>query len=210
MPLDLWLMFLVASVGLSLTPGPNGLLSLTHGARFGLRRTAFTAVGAGAGFLLLIAGSLAGLGALMAASETAFTVAKWIGGAYLVYLGIRLWRAPAPAIGDVDDAPPTLGREARPARLFAQGFTVAVSNPKVLIFFAAFLPQFMTPGLGFLPHFLILGGTFVTIEVAYELLLAGTAHRLAPWLTKGGRWFNRITGSTFIGIGGLLTTASRA
>jgi len=211
-------MFLVASVGLSLTPGPNGLLSLTHGARFGVARTAFTALGAGAGFLVLIAASLAGLGALMAASEQAFTIAKWIGGAYLIYLGIRLWRAPAPVIGDVpgmgiengDDAAPVLGREARPARLFIQGFTVAISNPKVLIFFAAFLPQFMTPGLGFLPHFLILGGTFVTIEVSYELILAGTAHRLAPWLARGGRWFNRVTGSTFIAIGGLLTAAGRA
>ncbi|MQX37155.1 LysE family translocator [Roseospira navarrensis] len=210
MSLDLWLMFLVASVGLSLTPGPNGLLSLTHGARFGLGRTAFTALGAGVGFLVLIAASLAGLGALMAASEQAFTIAKWIGGGYLICLGIRLWRAPAPVIGVVDDAAPALGRDAQGARLFAQGFTVAVSNPKVLIFFAAFLPQFMTPGLGFWPHLLILGGTFVTIEVAYELLLAGTAHRLSPWLAKGGRWFNRVTGTTFIGVGGLLATAGRA
>jgi len=206
MPLDLWFVYLIACVGLSLTPGPNGLLALTHGARFGLGRTVFTAAGAIAGFLLLIGLSLAGLGALMAASEQAFTAAKWIGGAYLIYLGIRLWRAPPPC---VDDAPVVNLRGRHPARLFGQGFVVAVSNPKVLIFFAAFLPQFMTPGAGFWPQVLVLGGTFAAIEFTYEVLLAGAAHRLSPWLARAGRWFNRVTGSTFIGIGGLLATASR-
>ncbi|MBB4285167.1 LysE family translocator [Roseospira goensis] len=205
MSLDLWLLYLVAAIGLSLTPGPNGLLSLTHGARFGVRRTAVTAFGAICGFLLLIAASLAGLGALMAASEQAFTIAKWIGAGYLVWLGLRLWRAPPPRV-TLDAADHA---DARPLRLFAQGFTVAVSNPKVLIFFAAFLPQFMTPGAGFWLQFAVLGGTFAAVEFAYEVLLAGTAHRLAPWLARGGRWFNRVTGSTFIGIGGLLTTATR-
>ncbi|SDD93537.1 LysE family translocator [Rhodospira trueperi] len=207
MPFDLWLVYLIACVGLSLTPGPNGLLSLTHGARFGVRRAVFTAAGAITGFLVLIALSLAGLGALMAASEQAFTVLKWVGAGYLIWLGVRLWRAPPPS---VEDATPAGHRDSRPARLFVQGFTVAVSNPKVLIFFAAFLPQFMTPGAGFWSQALVLGGTFAAIEFAYEVLLAGTAHRLAPWLARAGRWFNRVTGATFIGIGGLLTTASRS
>jgi homoserine/homoserine lactone efflux protein len=89
MSLELWLIYLVAAIGLSLTPGPNGLLSLTHGVCYGFRPTIYTVLGGALGFFVLIAASLAGMGALLAASERAFTIAKWIGAAYLVYLGGR-------------------------------------------------------------------------------------------------------------------------
>ncbi|MGV0760441.1 LysE family translocator [Tistrella mobilis] len=207
MTLDIWLIYLAAAAGLSLTPGPNGLLSLNHGVRFGVRRTAFTAAGGVTGFMVLVAASLAGLGALLAASEQAFTIAKWIGAAYLVWLGIRTFRAPPPSV-TLEDAE---GRIAGggPWRLFTQGFLVAVSNPKALIFFAAFLPQFMVPGVSFLTHLVVLGGTFAVVEFVYELILAGAARRIAPWLGRHGRWFNRATGVAFVGIGGVLTTANR-
>lgn len=208
MSVELWLLYLAAAIGLSLTPGPNGLLALTSGARFGLRPAAFTVLGGALGFLLVIAASLAGLGALLAASEAAFTVAKWVGGAYLVYLGVRLWRAPAPAVSAAA-ADAALTAEARPGRLFARGFLVAASNPKSMIFFAAFLPQFMTPGASFLGQLLLLGGTFLVVEIVYELMLAGLAQRIAPWLTRHGRWFNRATGGAFVGIGAALATAGR-
>jgi threonine/homoserine/homoserine lactone efflux protein len=207
MSFDLWLLYLAAAVGLSLTPGPNGLLSLTHGACFGFRPTVWTVLGGALGFLVLIAASLAGMGALLAASETAFTVAKWLGAAYLVYLGVRVWRSPAPVVSA--DALPSGARDARPWRLFNQGFLVAVSNPKGLIFFAAFLPQFIVPGEPFAVQLLVFGGTFVVVEVIYELLLAGLAQRIAPWLARHGRWFNRVAGGTFVGIGAALTAASR-
>lgn len=206
MSLELWLVYLVAAIGLSLTPGPNGLLSLTHGACFGLRPTIYTVLGGGLGFFILIAASLAGMGALLATSEQAFTIAKWIGAAYLVYLGIRLWRSPAPAAPSPDAARRELANR---LRMFNQGFLVAVSNPKALIFFAAFLPQFIVPGSSFLLQLLIFGGTFVVVEVGYELLLAGMAQRIAPWLARHGRWFNRATGGTFVGVGVVLSTASR-
>jgi len=207
MTLELWIIYALAAIGLSLTPGPNGLLSLTHGVQFGLARTVFTVAGGVSGFMVLVAASLAGLGALLAASETAFTVAKWIGAAYLVYLGIRLWRAPPPKVSASpnDD----IGREVGAARLFVQGFLVAISNPKALIFFAAFLPQFMVPGESYLVQLIVLGGTFGVVEFCYELVLAGMAQKIAPWLGRHGTWFNRIAGSTFVGIGGLLTTANR-
>ncbi len=206
MTLELWLIYCVAAVGLSLTPGPNGLLSLTHGACFGFRPTVYTVLGGALGFFLLIAASLGGMGALLAASERAFTIAKWVGAAYLVYLGFRIWRAPAPvvALGDGQAR-----ADARPLRLFNQGFLVAVSNPKALIFFAAFLPQFMVPGVPYGLQLAIFGGTFVVVEIAYELLLALMAQRIAPWLARHGRWFNRAAGATFVGIGAALTTASR-
>jgi threonine/homoserine/homoserine lactone efflux protein len=209
MSLELWLVYLAAAIGLSLTPGPNGLLVLTHGARFGLRHAAWTVLGGALGFLLLIAASLAGMGALLATSETAFAAAKWAGGAYLVYLGVRLWRAPAPVLAARDSAGPDMRGAARPARLFGDGLFVAISNPKALLFFAAFLPQFMVPGASFAAQLLLLGGTFVLVEVVYELLLAGLAGRIAPWLGRHGRTFNRATGGTFIGIGAALATTSR-
>ncbi len=207
MSFELWLIYLLAAVGLSLTPGPNGLLSLTHGACFGFRPTVFTVLGGALGFFLLIAASLAGMGALLMASEQAFTVAKWIGAAYLVYLGVRVWRSPAPVLSS--DLPTSGTLQVKPLRMFGQGFLVAASNPKGLIFFAAFLPQFMLPGTPFALQLLVFGGTFVMIEVVYELLLAGLAQRVAPWLARYGRWFNRVAGGTFIGIGAALTTTHR-
>jgi homoserine/homoserine lactone efflux protein len=207
MSLELWLIYLVAAVGLSLTPGPNGLLSLTHGVCYGFRPTVYTVLGGALGFFILIAASLAGMGALLAASEQAFTIAKWIGAAYLVYLGIRIWRAPASVL-DVAEQNKGL-RKARPLWMFNQGFLVAVSNPKALIFFAAFLPQFMAPGVPYPVQLAVFGGTFVVVEIVYELLLAVMAQRIAPWLTRHGRWFNRAAGVTFVGIGAALTTASR-
>ena len=214
MTLDLWLLYLLAAVGLSLTPGPNGLLSLTHGACFGLRATVWTVLGGAVGFFLLIAVSLAGMGTLLAASERAFTIAKWAGAAYLVWLGVRVWRAPPPfATLSTAAQSPLLPAAGRPGRLFGEGFMVAVSNPKALIFFAAFLPQFMVPdgtgGSGFAMQLAVFGGTFVAVEFVYELLLAAMAQRIAPWLGRHGRWFNRGAGVTFVGIGAALTTASR-
>lgn len=207
MSLDLWLLYFVTAIGLSLTPGPNGLLSLTHGVRFGVRRTVFTALGGVTGFTALIGASLAGLGALLAASEQAFTIAKWVGAGYLVYLGIRTWQAPPTAMVPQDGrgAPGNFG----PGRLFREGLLVAVSNPKALIFFAAFLPQFMTPGASWTGQLLVLGGTFAAVEFVYELMLAGLAQRIAPWLARNSRWFNRITGATFVGIGGMLAVTGR-
>lgn len=207
MTIELWLVYLVAAIGLSLTPGPNGLLSLTHGACFGFRPTIYTVIGGALGFLLLIAISLAGFGALLAASERAFVIAKWLGAAYLVYLGIRLWRAPPPDFQSAASRVTTT--RAGAFQLFQQGFLVAVSNPKGLLFFAAFLPQFMVAEASFLLQLAVFGGTFVVVEVLYELLLASFAQRLAPWLSRSGRWFNRITGGMFVGIGAALATASR-
>ncbi|RLA30371.1 MAG: LysE family translocator [Gammaproteobacteria bacterium] len=207
MPLDTWILYAFAAIGLSLTPGPNGLLSLTHGMRYGLGHAVYTVLGGIAGFLVLIAVSMAGMGALLAASEQAFTIAKWLGAGYLVYLGIRTWRAPPPQVHLSGDR--TQREVAANWRLFTQGFLVATSNPKALIFFAAFLPQFIDPSAPFLLQFVLLGGTFALVEFVYELILAGTAQRIAPWLGVHGRWFNRAAGATFIGIGGVLTTVSR-
>lgn len=207
MSFELWLVYLVAAVGLSFAPGPNGLLALTHGARFGLQRTLFTVLGGALGFLLLIAVSLAGMGALLAASERGFMVAKMVGAAYLAYLGLRLWMAPAQPIAVVsegEDVPAASG-----FRLFVQGFLVAATNPKGIVFFAAFLPQFIVPGVPFWTQLAIFGGTFVVVEVLYEAMLAALAQRIAPWLSDHTRWFNRVTGGVFVAFGVALANAHR-
>lgn len=94
MELTTWLLYTAAALGLSLTPGPNGLLALTHGALYGVRRTTATIAGGALGFTVIIALSLFGIGALLAASADILTVLKWLGGAYLVWLGIQVWRSP--------------------------------------------------------------------------------------------------------------------
>ena len=146
-----WLLYLVAAVGLSLTPGPNSLLVLSHGALHGHRKTLFTVSGGALGFLALIALSMLGIGALLKASAGALTILKLFGGAYLVWLGIQLWRAPA--IHLKSDA--SRGR-ARGAELFRQGLLTAVSNPKALLFYGAFLPQFIDPRRDLLTQFVVM------------------------------------------------------
>ena len=228
MSLQLWLLYCAAAIGLSLTPGPNGLLVLTHGMRFGLRRTVFTALGGVSGFFLLVAASLAGLGALLAASEQAFTLTKWAGALYLVYLGIRTWRAPAPVLANglaanekagnglaaneeaANETAASSGVEPhRSTQLFNQGFLVAVSNPKALIFFTAFLPQFMQSEVPYWQQLIVLGGTFALVEFIYELAIAHAAQRVAPWLGRNGKMFNRAAGVSFVAIGALLARANR-
>ena len=109
MSLHTWLLYLVASIGLSLTPGPNSLLVLTHGALHGHRKTLYTVAGGALGFALLIALSMLGIGALLRASADAIVVLKWAGGAYLVWLGVQVWRAPPIRLMAAPDAAPARG-----------------------------------------------------------------------------------------------------
>jgi homoserine/homoserine lactone efflux protein len=194
-----WLLYLLASLGLSLSPGPNGLLALTHGALHGRRMALHTIFGGALGFVTLIALSMFGIGALLQASVVWLIALKWAGGAYLVYLGVMVWRSPPITLeADVVSEPVT------GASLFRQGFLSAVTNPKALLFFAAFLPQFIDPGRSLFTQFLVMGGTFAVVEVATEVALASMAHRLRPWLRRVGRRFNQACGGIFVAIGAAL------
>jgi threonine/homoserine/homoserine lactone efflux protein len=196
MALDTWFIYLLASIGLSLTPGPNSLLALTHGARYGARRTLFTIFGGVFGFSALIALAMFGLTALLQTSASVLTVLKWVGGAYLVWLGIQLWRSPALNLEMTE-------RAARLSNLgmFRQGLLSAIANPKVLLFYGAFLPQFIDPQRGLLVQFVMMAATFASVECVVEYLLARLAFRIRPWLAKGGKGFNRCCGSLFALIG---------
>ena len=196
MALHTWLLYLAAALGLSLTPGPNSLLVLTHGALHGHRKTLFTVAGGALGFVALIALSMLGIGALLKASAGALTVLKLLGGVYLIWLGIQLWRAPAIHLrADASKA------GIRRAGLFRQGLLTALSNPKALLFYGAFLPQFIDPARDLLVQFVIMATNFVAIEVGVEYLLARLAHRIRPWLERTGRNFNRACGGLFVAVG---------
>ncbi len=196
MALHAWLLYLVAAFGLSLTPGPNSLLVLTHGALHGQRKTLFTVAGGALGFLLLIALSMLGIGALLQASAHALTVLKFAGGAYLVWLGIGLWRAPP-----VHLQAGAASVDRRGAALFRQGLLTALSNPKALLFYGAFLPQFIDPTRALLAQFVVMATIFVAVEIGVEYLLALLAHRIRPWLERADKRFNRICGGLFVTMG---------
>ena len=196
MAFDLWLVYFVATLGLALTPGPNSLLALTHGGLYGARMALATILGGVTGFSLLIALAMFGLSALLKAAPGALLALKWIGGAYLVWLGVQLWRTPAllPGLAPEQARPPA-------ASLFRQGLLSAVANPKVILFYGAFLPQFLDPQRGLLLQFVVMAATFAAVEFLVELSLALLAFRIRPWLQRGGRAFNRGCGVLFVLLG---------
>ncbi len=196
MDLDTWLVYLLAAIGLSLSPGPNGLLALTHGALHGRRKALYTIFGGALGFVTLIALSMFGIGALLKASLAWLTVMKWVGGAYLVWLGIQVWRSPPIGIEVRAATQPRAG-----GSMFRQGALSALTNPKGLLFFAAFLPQFIDPARSLFVQFAIMAGTFAAIEIATEIFIASMAHRISPWLRRVGRRFNQACGGLFMAIG---------
>jgi len=198
MNLNTWLVYLLAATGLSLSPGPNGLLALTHGALHGRRKALYTIFGGAFGFVAVVGLSMFGIGALLKTSLVWLTVLKWVGGAYLVWLGIQVWRSPPIGFD-------TRGGGAAEPRaggsLFRQGALSALTNPKGLLFFTAFLPQFIDPARSLFVQFVIMAGTFAVIEIATEVLLASMAHRISPWLQRVGRRFNQACGGVFVAIG---------
>ena len=191
-----WLLYSLAAIGLSLSPGPNGLLALTHGALHGRRKTLFTIFGGACGFICVVALSMFGIGALLKASLVWLAVLKWLGGAYLVWLGIQVWRAPAIGVDLAASAAPRAGWS-----MFRQGALSAMTNPKGILFFAAFLPQFIDPARSLWLQFVLMAGSFAVIEMLTELLIASMAHRISPWLRRVGRRFNQTCGGVFMAIG---------
>jgi homoserine/homoserine lactone efflux protein len=191
-----WLIYLVAAIGLSLSPGPNGLLALTHGVLHGRHKALYTIFGGAFGFVAVIALSMFGIGALLKNSLMWLVIMKWVGGAYLVWLGIQVWRSPPIGLEVQGRAESRSG-----SSLFRQGALSAMTNPKALLFFTAFLPQFIDPARSLFPQFAIMAGTFAAVEIATEVLIASMAHRISPWLRRVGRRFNQACGGVFVAIG---------
>ena len=196
MDLHTWLIYFLAATGLSLSPGPNGLLALTHGALHGRRKAMYTITGGALGFVIVITLSMFGIGALLQTSLVWLTVLKWAGGAYLIWLGIQVWRSPPLSLDATGSSEPRAGWS-----MFQQGALSAITNPKAILFFAAFLPQFLDPHRSLFLQFFVMAVTFAAIEIATEFFIASMANRISPWLRRVGKRFNQLCGGVFIAIG---------
>jgi len=200
MALDHWLAFAAASAVLLAIPGPTVLLVVSYALGHGRRAAGSTVAGVLLGDFTSMTASLLGLGALLAASATLFSVLKWIGALYLVYLGIRLWRAPVGPAADEAMAPIERHR-----RIFLHAYAVTALNPKSIVFFIAFLPQFLDRTAPVLPQLIIFEATFLTLATAGALgysLLASAARRTIRQ-PRVQRAVNRTGGGLLIGAGAL-------
>lgn len=197
MPIDHWLAFVLASVVLLAIPGPTVLLIISYALGHGRRPAAAIVAGVALGDVTSMTASMLGLGAVLAASAAVFTALRWIGGAYLIYLGVKLWRAPVADSLDAEAPPASL------KRIFAHAYAVTALNPKGLVFFVAFVPQFLTASAPFLPQVAILEGTFVTLAIVNSAVYAVLASAARQQLRQARvrRMVNRTGGTLLAGAG---------
>jgi len=211
MTLSTWWLFILMTFVVSATPGPNMLFVMSISARYGIRAAVMAMLGCMTALLAMMSISAAGLGALLQTFPTVFEALRLAGAAYLAYLGIKCWRSPVQ--DQADDGAPGASRVAMPAvrngAIYRQAFLVAASNPKAILFAAAFFPQFINPDLAKLPQFAILLTTFTVIEVTWYFVYALSGKRLSVYLQRATvmRAFNRLTGGVFIGFAALMATA---
>lgn len=201
-----WLAFAAASIVLLLIPGPTVVLVVTYALSQGRRVAVATAAGVALGDLTAMTLSLAGLGALLLTSATLFTVLKWIGAAYLVYLGIRLWRS-RPQLPDIDSAP-----EVRRRGVFGHAFVVTALNPKSIVFFVAFVPQFIARDAPIVPQLVIMEATFVTLAAVNALVYALAADQLRARIRRPGvlTWLNRAGAGCLVALGAATAAIGRS
>lgn len=204
----LWL-FIVSGLLLNITPGPDSLFIMARSATQGWRAGFVACWGVGSGVFVHVSAAALGLSALLATSATAFAVVKVIGAAYLVWIGIGMLRARGDAPQAVDAAP----RAIRYRDIFRQGFLTNALNPKVALFFLAFVPQFIAPDAASKPlAFIVLGAIFDINGMlwchALALFTAFASSRLRVGAAVG-RWLNRTMGALFVALGAKLALASR-
>ena len=207
MELSVWITYLIATIILSLSPGPGVFSSISSGLHHGFRLGLWNGVGMqAANFLMLILVSV-GLGTLLLASETLFTLVKWAGVAYLVYLGIVTWRAPAQGFEEDRDDHETTARG-----VFMRGFWVNATNPKGIIFFAAILPQFIDVARPQLLQYAILASTTFSVDLVVMMGYTALAAKVLRVMRDPSRlrWVNRTLGGAFIAAGVALATFRRA
>lgn len=211
MTLSTWWLFILMTFVVSATPGPNMLFVMSTSARHGVRAAVIAMMGCMTALLAMMSISAAGLGALLQTFPTVFETLRLAGAAYLAYLGVKCWRSPVhDQTGDTTGDPSRAAVSAvRSSATYRQGFLVAASNPKAILFAAAFFPQFIEPGQAQLPQFAILLLTFTVIEVGWYFVYAVSGKRLSVYLRRATvmQAFNRLTGGVFIGFAVLMATA---
>ena len=190
----------LAAVGLiSCTPGPNVLYVTTRSIRFGFGAAMTGMSGCLLALSVILVASVAGVSAFMLAVPAAFTALKYAGAAYLIFLGIQTWRAPVVSLATDMSSREIPGRFA----LFRGGFLCGISNPKLLVFAAAFFPQFIAQDAPWAPQFVLLVATVLAVETTFYVTYALTARRLARQLMESAwqRRINRVSGAIFAGFG---------
>jgi len=202
--LPLWLGFLLAAILIAVTPGPGAVLSMSTSMRHGYWSALVAILGLQLAILVHLVIVAVGFGALLAASGTGFAVVKFIGAAYLVWLGVQKWRAP-PLPVDAEQVP------ARRSGLFLHGLLVNLTNPKAIIFIGALVPQFIDPGRSQLEQYLLIAATLCLTDIAVMSIYALAAGRLGRWLhdPKAIRLQNKAFGGLFVSAGTLLAFSSR-
>jgi homoserine/homoserine lactone efflux protein len=213
MDLNVWLAFFAASWVIAISPGSGAVLSMSHGLAYGVRQSSATIAGLqlGLAVILLIAG--VGVGALLLASATAFTVVKVLGAAYLIWLGLKQWRSPvdaqAPAAGTALVKHPGLPTV---RERVLTGFMTNVTNPKGIVFMVAVLPQFIDPNRSLWLQLLILLVTSIGVDLVVMHGYAFLASRAQRWLAtaKARRAQNRVFGGVLMAMGASLIMVKRA
>jgi len=204
MTFDLYLAFIAVTVVLILIPGPNVALivanSVAHGPRAGL----LTVAGTGSAMVLQLALTVLGMSTLLLVLADWFELLRWAGVAYLLWIGLQAWRSPAIDLTRTSAPPPATGR------LWLRGFLVSLTNPKTLLFYGAFLPQFLDTSGDVESQLRLLAITFVVIAVALDSCWALLAGRLRRLLAVNGTWRNRLTGGFLIGAGVGLALARKS
>lgn len=203
MSLNVWWLYVTAVFLISATPGPNMLHVMTQSITHGPRKAMATMAGLMSAVLLCLIASALGLGALLKASPRLFDVLRYAGVAYLLWLGVKAWRAPT-GTGE------SIATRALSARaLYGTGLLTGLSNPKLIIFAAALFPQFIDTDRPFATQLAILVVSFVVIESFWYGVYAQGGLKLKRWLEPANRQllFNRGTGILFIGFGGALLGA---
>ncbi len=203
--MKLYALFLLMATATVLSPGPGVVMTLTNSLRYGMRGTFGGILGIAIGALVVAAISATSLGVILATSALAFTVLKLLGAAYLVYLGIRLWRAPAVRFAEQP------AHEASFLRRFFEGVSLQLTNPKAIFFFLSVFPQFIDRESNYAAQFVVLVLTYSSLVVVIHCSYALFAKRAKSWLTseRGGRAVNRAAGTTFVFFGAALATAKR-
>ena len=208
MTFELWITFVAASTALLLIPGPTVLLVMSYALGQGRRIALATAAGVALGDLIAMSASLAGLGALVLASAKLFVVLKWGGAIYLIYLGIKLFRSASSAkLGSVESM------SSIPSRgVFGHAAAVTALNPKSIVFFIAFVPQFVVPSQPLLPQFTILVATFVGMAAVNALAYALLADQLRSRISRPSvlAWLTRFGGAALVTMGIATAVIKRA
>ncbi|MEQ1595329.1 MAG: LysE family transporter [Casimicrobium sp.] len=208
MALDTWLTFFVASWLISISPGSGAIYAMSCGLNHGFRRGFVGTLGLILGIWTALAIVAIGLGAILKTSTMAFVVLKWLGVAYLVYLGIKQWRAPAVPMAAASGDTSTVSAKT----LIAKGWAVNATNPKGIVFMMAVMPQFIDASAPLLPQYLVIALTFGFTDLVVMAIYTGFAARVLTFFRSEAqmRFLNRLFGGMFVAAAAALATFKRA